>query len=100
MPVGPPSVSTGVEYYDISANVADDEVPDEDDRKDETGAKFLADRDRLARVTSELSGSAAPNVPPVTTNRKNSRELPPCIRVIQGDGISYESMQEIYDNMI
>lgn len=35
-----------------------------------------------------------------TTNDKGFKLLPPYLRVIQGDGISYESMSTIYDNML
>ncbi|CAJ1337579.1 unnamed protein product [Effrenium voratum] len=36
---------------------------------------------------------------PVTTNAAGYKVLPPYLRVIQGDGISYESLQEILSNM-
>ena len=36
---------------------------------------------------------------PATTNAAGFKVLPPYIRVIQGDGISYESLQEILANM-
>jgi len=36
---------------------------------------------------------------PATKNAAGYKELPPYIRVIQGDGISYESLQEILENM-
>uniref|UniRef100_A0A7S1AAI1 Nicotinamide phosphoribosyltransferase n=1 Tax=Noctiluca scintillans TaxID=2966 RepID=A0A7S1AAI1_NOCSC len=35
-----------------------------------------------------------------TTNSKGFKLLPPYLRVIQGDGISYESMSTIYDSML
>jgi nicotinamide phosphoribosyltransferase len=35
-----------------------------------------------------------------TTNDKGYKLLPPYIRVIQGDGISYESMKTIYDSLL
>merc|ERR1712176_502211 len=36
---------------------------------------------------------------PAAKNAAGYKELPPYIRVIQGDGISYESLQEIMENM-
>merc|ERR1712187_394678 len=36
---------------------------------------------------------------PATKNAAGYKELPPYIRVIQGDGISYESLQDILENM-
>merc|ERR1712066_1214842 len=47
----------------------------------------------------EVLEKLALNFPP-TTNEKGFKLLPPYIRVIQGDGISYESMQGIYDNLL
>merc|ERR1711972_800656 len=43
-------------------------------------------------------GKLAINFTP-TTNDKGYKVLPPYIRVIQGDGISYESLKEILENM-
>jgi nicotinamide phosphoribosyltransferase len=37
---------------------------------------------------------------PCTTNEKGFKCLPHQVRVIQGDGVSYESIKEIYDNMV
>ena len=34
-----------------------------------------------------------------TKNTKGYKMLPPCIRVIQGDGISYETLGTILENM-
>merc|ERR1712003_297744 len=36
---------------------------------------------------------------PATKNAAGFKELPPYIRVIQGDGISYESLKEFLENM-
>lgn len=35
-----------------------------------------------------------------TETEKGFKMLPPCIRVIQGDGISYETLGEILENMV
>merc|ERR1711879_434337 len=49
-------------------------------------------------IVVEVLNKLAANFPP-TTNAKGFKELPPQVRVIQGDGISYESLQEILANM-
>jgi nicotinamide phosphoribosyltransferase len=49
-------------------------------------------------IVVEVLDRLAKNFPP-TTNAKGFKELPPYIRVIQGDGISYESLKEILENM-
>jgi len=49
-------------------------------------------------IVVEVLDTLAKNFKP-TENEKGFKLLPPYIRVIQGDGISIESMQEIYDNM-
>lgn len=36
----------------------------------------------------------------ITTNDKGFKVLPHQVRVIQGDGVSYDSIKEIYDNMV
>jgi len=50
-------------------------------------------------IVVEVLNALAENFPP-TTNTKGYKVLPPYIRVIQGDGISYESLTEILENMV
>merc|ERR1711904_482134 len=51
------------------------------------------------KIVVEVMEKLAINFPP-TTNDKGFKLLPPYIRVIQGDGISYDSMKGIYENLI
>jgi nicotinamide phosphoribosyltransferase len=51
------------------------------------------------QIVVEVMERLAKNFPP-ETNAAGYKTLPPYIRVIQGDGISYESMQQIYENVI
>mgnify|MGYP000686084354 CR=1 FL=1 len=47
VPIAPPSVSTGVEKYDLAADDADDEMPDEEEDEDAPIGPCLADQPSL-----------------------------------------------------
>ena len=55
--------------------------------------------DPKTMVVEVLTRLAAAFADQITTNSKGFKVLPPQLRVIQGDGISYETVQEILDGM-
>merc|ERR1712137_1379136 len=93
-------VSDSYNIYDACEKLWGKELKDLVEKRKAPPGKLVVrpDSGDPKTIVVEVLEKLAVNFPP-TTNSKGFKELPPYIRVIQGDGVSYESLQEILAHM-